>query len=174
MRGCASTQALISSMASPPSETSSLNERYAVTDMAEIIGIIGSSIAIANAAATLSRVLFDITETLKNARSEIADIAQTLSLLSGTLHFLADVLNTQQHLCKPTLFQNTRDIIGQYKQVDVELRKLIENPNQLARLTWHIKKAKVKSLLQRLEAIKTSLTLVLNVIQLAREEVIRP
>jgi hypothetical protein len=44
--------------------------------MAEVVGIIGSTIAIANSAATLSRALFNIVESIKNARREVANIVQ--------------------------------------------------------------------------------------------------
>lgn len=141
--------------------------------MAEIIGVIGSTIAIANSAAQLSRALFDIVQTFKNAREEIADIAHQLQILGGTLHSLWNIMHSQRNLCQPVLFDNTNAILHQYCKVDKELRKLIEGPKSLARLTWCIKKTKVKSLLKRIAAIKISLTLELTVVQFAREEVIR-
>jgi len=82
-------------------------------------------------------------------------------------------MHSQHNLCQPVLFDNTNVILQQYCKVDKELRKLIEGPKSLARLTWYIKKTKVKSLLKRVEAIKISLTLELTVVQFAREEVIR-
>lgn len=142
--------------------------------MAEVVGIIGSAIAIANSAATLSRALYEIVETIHNARREIADIAQQLQLLSGTLHMLWDYTHSQRHLCRPGLFHNTNAILEQYLQVDKDLRELVKTPKNLARLTWYIKQTKVKSLLKKVEAIKTSLSLALHVIQLAREEEVRP
>ncbi|KAH4259909.1 hypothetical protein HBI04_190300 [Parastagonospora nodorum] len=141
--------------------------------MAEIIGVIGSTIAIANSAAQLSRALFDIVQTFKNAREEIADIAHQLQILGGTLHSLWNIMHSQHNLCQPVLFDNTNAILHQYCKVDKELRKLIDGPKSLARLTWYIKKTKVKSLLKRVEAIKISLALELTVVQFAREEVIR-
>jgi hypothetical protein len=141
--------------------------------MAEILGIIGSSIAVANSAASLSRALFDVVEILRNTRKEIADIAEQLSFLSASLHLLADVIQSQSKLCKPALFTNTNAILRQYSYVDNELRKLIETPQSLARLMWIVKRTKVKTLLKKIEAIKTLLTLELNIIQLAREEVNR-
>jgi hypothetical protein len=142
--------------------------------MAEAIGIIGSILAIANSAATLSRALFDFVESIKNARKEIAYIAQQLSFLSGSLNTLADVISSQQDLFKAALYSNTNSILGQYRLVDNEVRKLVETPRTLARLTWCIERTKVKSLLREIEAIKTLLTLELNIIQLAREELHRP
>jgi len=142
--------------------------------MAEVLAIITSSITIANSAATLSRALFDVVESIKNARKEIACIAQQLSFLSGSLHFLAEVISSGQDLYKPTLYKNTSTILEQYKVVDAELRKLLETPRTLARLTWCFKRTKVKTLLREIEAVKTLLTLELSIIQLAREEAIRP
>jgi hypothetical protein len=143
-------------------------------DMAEIVGIIGSAIAVANSAGALSRALFDIVETIKNARKEIAEIAQQLHILSGTLHTLWDIMRTQPSLCRPVLFHNTEVILNQYRQVEKELRNLIDGPKNIARLTWYIVKPKVKALLKKVEAIKASLTLELIVVQLAREEFRRP
>jgi hypothetical protein len=86
--------------------------------MAEAIGIIGSILAVANSAATLSRALFDFVETIKNARKEIAYIAQQLSFLSGSLNTLADVISSQQDLFKAALYSNTKSILGQYRLGD--------------------------------------------------------
>jgi hypothetical protein len=86
--------------------------------MAEAIGIIGSILAVANSAATLSRALFDFVETIKNARKEIAYIAQQLSFLSGSLNTLADVISSQQDLFKAGLYSNTKSILGQYRLGD--------------------------------------------------------
>ena len=139
--------------------------------MAEIIGIIGTAITVANSAATLSCALFDFVETIKNARKEIAYIAQQLSLLSGSLLLLTEVVESQQSLCSPKLFQNTAAVLKQYGQVEIEIRKLLERPRTL---TWFVKKVKVKPLLQEIEAIKTLLSLQLSIIQLARTEVSQP
>jgi hypothetical protein len=77
-------------------------------------------------------------------------------------------------LCKPALFNNTSSIISRYEQVAAEIRLLINKPRSLARLTWPLKKRKAKGLLKKVEGIKSLLILELNVIRLAREEVVRP
>lgn len=66
--------------------------------MAEILGIIGLSIAVANTTATLSRALFDVVETFIHTREEIADIAQHLQHLLGTLYLLSDQISTCENL----------------------------------------------------------------------------
>jgi hypothetical protein len=141
--------------------------------MAEIIGIVGSVIAVANTTGALSRALFDIVETIKNARKEIAEIAHELQVMSLTLHTLCDIMRSQRDLFRPALADNTETILGQYLQVERDLTSLIDSPRNIARLTWYLVKPKVKSLLKKVEAIKASLTLQLMVVQLAREETLR-
>ncbi|KAH7079272.1 hypothetical protein BKA63DRAFT_262563 [Paraphoma chrysanthemicola] len=142
--------------------------------MAEVLGIISASITVAGTAAALSRALFDVVETLKHARKEIASIAQNLSFLSGSLHLLADLIRSQQSICRPALFANTEAIIQQYRRLEGEIKKLLQTPQSLARLSWCIKRNRAKSMLKEVEAIKSSLILEVNIIQLAREETIRP
>lgn len=142
--------------------------------MAEVLGVIASTIAIANSAATLSSALFDVVESIKNVRKDIASIARHLLFLSSNLQLLADFIGSQMNLYKSAFCENTHLILRQYLRIDCELKKLIERPHTLARLSWCIKKTKVRSLLREVEAIETLLTLELNIIQLAREEVRRP
>lgn len=142
--------------------------------MAEIFGVISASFTVAESAVILSRALFNVVEALKNARKEVRDIADQLSHLSGSLHTLADIMRSQQELCKPALFKNTKAIIARYYDVEAELKSLLVNPRSLARLSWCIKRTKVKSLLKNIEAIKSSIILELHVVQLAKEEGHRP
>ncbi|CAN9317819.1 unnamed protein product [Alternaria alternata] len=50
----------------------------------------------------------------------------------------------------------------------------IDTPQKLAGLKWLINKPKAKGLLKKVEGIKTALILELNIVRLAREEVVRP
>ncbi|EUC46119.1 hypothetical protein COCMIDRAFT_36207 [Bipolaris oryzae ATCC 44560] len=142
--------------------------------MAEVIGIVASAITIGASAAQLSLALFDVAHTIKNAPKQIAEIAEEFSLLSESLQTLADIIRTNQNVCKPALYQNTHTIISRYKQVDAEIKKLIDTPRKLAGLQWYINKPKAKGLLKKVEGIKTALILQLNIIRLAREEFTRP
>lgn len=91
-------------------------------------------------------------------------------MVSESLQTLADIIRANQNLCKPALFKNTHTIISRYKQVDAEIKKLIDTPRKLAGLQWYINKPKAKGLLKKVEGIKTALILELNIIRLAREE----
>lgn len=142
--------------------------------MAEAGGIVQSVLDSAASAAELSLALFNVAQTLDNAPNEVPEIAEGLSMFAEGLQTLADVINDNQSLCKDALFQSTRVILGRYGQVEAELKLLIETPEGLDNLRWYIKKPQVKSLLKKVEAIKTVLVLESNIIRLAREEASRP
>lgn len=145
--------------------------------MAEVVGLVASALTIAGVAASavqLSQALFTVAQTLKNAPQEIAEIAEEIQTLSGSLLTLDDFIEAHQSLFKPALFQNTKSILSRYVQVDKELRMLIDTPSKLVRLKWCIKRPKAKNLLKKVEAIKTALSLELSIVRLAREEFVRP
>ncbi|KAG9189626.1 hypothetical protein G6011_06494 [Alternaria panax] len=141
--------------------------------MADPLSIIASAITVGASAAQLSLALFSVVQTLRNAPREIAEIAEEISLLAESLQTLADIIRAHQNLCKPALFKNTDAIILRCKQVDAEIKKLIDTPQKLAGLKWLINKPKAKGLLKKVEGIKTALILELNIVRLAREEIIR-
>jgi hypothetical protein len=138
--------------------------------MAEVLGIVTSALTIGECAIRLSTDLFIVIRTFKNAPEEIAAIAEEMLSLSDSFQSLADIIKNHHTLCKPELFRNTEKILARYRQVDAELRKLIDTPQSLARLKWCIKKPKAKSLLKKVESIKMLLILELNLIRVAREE----
>lgn len=131
--------------------------------------------ATAQGAAKLSEVIFKVVLTFKNAPKEMAIIARELSLFSGSLQTLADVINHFETLCKPKFFASTKTIIHGYMQVEADLRKLIDKDTSEKRLKfrWCMQKPKAKNLLKRIEGIKSALTLELLILQLAKEEVVR-
>lgn len=142
--------------------------------MAEALGIIGSALTLGQAAAQLSLTLFSVAQTLKNAPTEIAEIAQEIQSLAENLQMLGDTIESDEDLFKPEFFKGTKCIIARYKEVDAELRELLDSSHKLARLRWVFRRTKAQILLKRVEGIKAALILNLNIVRLAREECIRP
>jgi len=103
-------------------------------------------------------------------------IASELSLFSGSLQSLADIINHYEKLCKPRFFDNTRTIIQGYKDVEKDLQKIIDTdlPEKLLKLRWIMLKPKAKNLLKRMESIKAALVLELQILQLAKEAITQP
>lgn len=124
-------------------------------------------IGAAHGAAQLAQALFKVTSTFKNAREEMAGIAQGLSQFSTSLQTLDEILKSNKNLCKPELQINTDKIIRGYHQVADELLKLLETSSNLRRFLWTIKKPKAKNLLRKIEGIKNALSMELSILQLA-------
>lgn len=99
--------------------------------------------------------------------------AEELSSISESLQTLADVIDINRNVCRQAIFKNTHIIISRYKQVDAEIKKLIDTPQKLAGLQWYLNKPKAKGLMKKVEGIKVALILELNIIRLAREEFTR-
>ncbi|KAF2279537.1 uncharacterized protein EI97DRAFT_370831 [Westerdykella ornata] len=141
--------------------------------MAEPVSIIASAITVGVTAAQLSFTLFNVAQTFKNARAEISEIAHELSGLSQTLETLGDLLQAYQPVCKPALFRQVLSILTRFKEVEEKLKKKLYNPRPLRRLRWFFNAPVAKTLLKKVESIKTSLTLVIGLVQLASEEIKR-
>ncbi|CBX94530.1 predicted protein [Plenodomus lingam JN3] len=151
--------------------------RFVLVIMAEVVGLVASALTIAGVAASaiqLSQALFSVAHALKNAPYEIAEIAEEIRCLSSSLLTLDEFIIAHQSLFKPALFENTKSILSRYVQVDKELRKLTDDPKKLARLAWYLRRHKAKSLLKKVEGIKTALSLELSIVRLAQEEISRP
>jgi DNA repair ATPase RecN len=141
--------------------------------MADPLSIVASAITVAATAANISKGLFTIAETLKNAPREIADIAEDISIQSQSLVTLAEVIEAHKSLCKPDLYKQIDVILRRFKQVEEELKKLTCSRKKLERLQWFFRKPKAKALLCKIEVIKNSLILELNIVRLAADEVKR-
>lgn len=138
--------------------------------MADPISVLGLAITVGAAGAQLSLTLFDIANTIKYATEEISEVAADLSTLSSILTQLSDVLNEQQSLCKPQLFKSMQSILERFKDIEDQLKKITGGPKTLKHVKWFFRKPKTKVLLKKVESVKAALTLVLNIIQLAKEE----
>jgi hypothetical protein len=136
--------------------------------MADPLSIIASAITVGATAAQLSLALFNITQTVKNAPKEIAEIAEEISTLSASLTVLGEVLQWQQSICKPELFVQIRTTLARFNSIEEQLQKLTEK-TRLERLKWFFKGPKSKGLLKKVESIKSALNLILNIIRLATE-----
>ncbi|KAF2733132.1 hypothetical protein EJ04DRAFT_469014 [Polyplosphaeria fusca] len=141
--------------------------------MADPLSIVASAITVAATAASISKALFTIAETLKNAPREIADIAEDISIQSQSLVTLAELIEAHKTLCKPDFFHQVNNILRRFKLVEEELKKLTCNEKRLKALRWFFRKPKAKALLNKIEAIKSSLILELNIIRIAADELKR-
>lgn len=136
--------------------------------MADPLSIIAGISGIAVASAQLANSLHTLCDRAMHAPSAIRDLSSNMSLLSGILDAVADVLDKGKGVCKPQVLSNTSSILKRMKRVQKEVRKIIkQNRGLRARISWALNFAKVAELLQRIEALKSALTLLLLTVQLA-------
>lgn len=138
--------------------------------MAEIAGLVASALTVGEAAAQLSLALFKVARAVKNAPNEIADIAEEMTGLSASLMVLADILDRHRLLCRQRLLDHADSILQRFGRIREDLDKLTRSGSKLRRLKWFFDGPKAKGLLKKVDGIKTSLNLLLNIIHLAREQ----
>lgn len=131
--------------------------------------------ATAEGAAQLSSVVFKVVSTFRNAPQEMAAIANGLLQFSESLHTLAEIIDQYQTLYKPAALESIKTTMRGYKELEVDLKKLIDTDTheKLKKLRWCMQKPKAKNLLKRIESIKQGLTLQLAILQLAKNEATR-
>jgi hypothetical protein len=140
--------------------------------MADPISVIGLVVGVGAVAAKLSLALFEVSYVIKHAPSEISDIAADLSTLSGLFTELGSLFQCAEALYKPELFRTTTLVLDKFEEVRQQLEKIVGTKKKLRRLRWLFEASKARDLLRKIECIKSSLTLIFSVIQLARQQVI--
>lgn len=136
--------------------------------MADPFSIVAGVSGVAIACAQVANSVYTLCDRAASAPHCIREIASNMLLLSSILDTLAEVLDKEKGVYKPQVLGNTQSILKRIKRVQKEVRKILkQNRGLRARIKWALNWAKVMELLQRIEALKSGLTLVLLTIQLA-------
>ena len=137
-----------------------------------MLELVASVITVAGTAAHLSLALFRVAQTVKHAPEEISGIAQEMSSLSNSLNILADVLNTYRDICTPKLIKEMEAVLLRFQQVQGELDHLTRDRGKktIKRLKWFFDGPRAKTLLRKVESIKSALTLMLVTMRFAAEQ----
>ncbi|KAI1114886.1 hypothetical protein F5Y14DRAFT_460976 [Nemania sp. NC0429] len=131
------------------------------------LSIIGSIAGISTAGISLSRAIYDVISSVRNAPKEVSDIAKGLCDLSITLKELRRVLNGGRDVYRRKLIRRLASAIRRVGQVQGEIKSLLEGTSSLAKLKWIFRKSKVTELLYAIESHKTSISLILQTMILA-------
>jgi len=139
--------------------------------MADPLSAIAGIAGIAVASVQLSNALYQTGDRLTNAPRAIRDVASNMSLLSSILENMDDVLHRAKDICKPRIIQDTVEILNRVKEIQKEVRKIVKRQRGLrGRVGWVFNFGKVSELLDKIEALKSAMNLVLWTIQLAMEQ----
>jgi hypothetical protein len=148
--------------------------------MAEVVGLAASIIQIAGAGTKLSIALYNFANSAAKADYEVSNIADDVQLTTSALNGVGKVLEEEdaQSVIKKEAIVHANGIIKRCESVFDEIRLLIEKRQKagqdgkislsaLGKLAWPMKEQRVQLLKQKLESLKTSLLVLLGVLQLA-------
>lgn len=149
--------------------------------MAELFGLAASIIQIAGAGAKLSTALYTFVSSAARADHEINDIADDVQITANALEGVGLVFSdeTSQSVVSVKAMQDARNLITRCEAVFEEIRELVEKRRKvgkggksggltaLGKLSWPMKEQRVQLLRSRLESLKSSLMLLLQVLKLA-------
>ncbi|KAM0245938.1 hypothetical protein ACHAP5_005089 [Fusarium lateritium] len=130
------------------------------------LSIIASIAGIATAGVQLSKTLFHLTETYRNAPREIRSMAIEMSDLTVTLEHLRDILTTGHAYTKPLFFEGVRNVIKNIQSTQLEIQRLarkVDDQPIFARFKWH----KSTRLLSDIDKHKVTLTLQITILSAA-------
>lgn len=150
--------------------------------MADPLSITASIVGIASTGIQLSTTLYSYTETVINADKNIREIARDLSITSSVITELGALLGQDdagQLQCESALTTAREAVHGceeVFKEIQKELNKSLDlegngmSPmSKLKRLKWPLVEPKLNVLQVRLERLKNTLVLMLNVVTYARK-----
>ncbi|KAF2681412.1 hypothetical protein K458DRAFT_420584 [Lentithecium fluviatile CBS 122367] len=147
--------------------------------MAEVIGLAASIVQIAGAGVQLSTTLYNFVGAASRADSDIADIADDVQLTANTLDSVGKVFERVGGKCvvskkaiqdAESLIKRCEAVFGEIHQMIDKRRKMGKDGKKLSTLgkfSWPLKEPRVELLRKRLDSLKASLQLLLQVLLLA-------
>ncbi|KAK0639167.1 hypothetical protein B0T16DRAFT_360466, partial [Cercophora newfieldiana] len=135
------------------------------------LSIIGSVAGVATAGVSLVSVLFEAIDTYRNAPKEISTIARGIQELSFILDHLVEVLSDGREIYTKLLRNSVLTAVNQIDDVHEEVWDLIERGESgFGRVKWTFRKSKMRDLVVRIEAQKSTIQLVCTTLLLAMQQ----
>jgi len=118
----------------------------------------------------LSKTLYEIITTIQAGKEEIREIAEHVSLLNLVLEGLQDVLDHEKLHLRPALEESAHTIVSRCESIFKSIEKHTgDGEGRMAsKVVWYFKRVRVKPLRASLESLKSTLNVLLHVIQLAK------
>ncbi|KAI0428685.1 hypothetical protein F5Y09DRAFT_343398 [Xylaria sp. FL1042] len=131
------------------------------------LSVIASIAGVSTAGISLSRAIYDIISTIRNAPKEVSDIARGLCDLSFILRELRRVLKDGQDIYRKRLIRHVASAIKRVGRVQSEIEELLDIRGGGTKLRWAFRKSKVTELLYTIESHKTGINMILQTMMLA-------
>ena len=129
---------------------------------------------VAIAGVQLSKALYDLYSTVRTSHQEIQDVANNVSLLAMVLEELDGVLRDDELNYRPQLREAAQSIALRCASVFKDIRKHTGTDRGLKgekfyeKIAWYFKRERVKPLRSSLECLKSTLNILLHIVQLAK------
>ena len=129
---------------------------------------------VATVGVQLSKSLYDLYSTVRTSRQEIQDVANHVSLLAMVLEELTGVLCDDELNYKPQLRDAAESIARRCASIFKDIREQIGSDPTLKgnklheKVAWYFKRERVKRLRCSLESLKSTMSILLHVVQLAK------
>ena len=150
--------------------------------MAEVVGLAASIIQIAGAGVKLSTALYTYVGSAARADQDISDIAGDVALTSNVLDCVGTVFkeDDSKSVISKRAVEDASGIIKRCEAVFEEINQLVEKRRKTSKdgkkttstfgkLMWPMKEQRVELLRRRLDSLKTSLLVLLEVLRFAGE-----
>ena len=129
---------------------------------------------VAIAGVQLSQILYDLYSKVRTSREEIQDVANNVSLLAMVLEELDGVLCNDELHYRPQLREAAQSIALRCASIFKDIRQHTGTERELKgakfyeKVAWYFKRERVKPLRSSLESLKSTLNILLHVVQLAK------
>lgn len=129
---------------------------------------------VAIAGVQLSNFLYDLYSKVRTGREEIQDVANNVSLLAMVLEELDGVLCDDEVQYRPQLREAAQSIALRCASIFKDIQKHTGTDRELKgekiyeRVVWYFKRERVNPLRSSLESLKSTLNILLHVVQLAK------
>ncbi|KUJ21211.1 uncharacterized protein LY89DRAFT_681800 [Mollisia scopiformis] len=136
----------------------------------DAIGFIASIAQLAGAGLTLSKALYEYSSSVSNAPKKLNDLAQDVQLTSPVLERLSEVFTeaTMRAFVRPGALHTAQEAIAGCSDIFGEMRVLIEEGRKgMGKFMLPFKESKIQLLNARLASLKSTLQLLLQVLQYA-------
>ena len=135
---------------------------------------VASIAGVATAGFQLSKCLYDLHTAVRMSRQEIQDAANNVSLLAMVLEELDAVLIQDEMHYKPELRQAAQAIVARCATIFRDIRKHTgtdkgqKGKRVSEKAAWYFRRERVRPLQTNLETLKSTMNILLHVVQLAK------
>lgn len=127
------------------------------------ISVLGTAAGVATTAAQISLSLYEIADRIKNAPKEMIAIAEHMQTFSSILNTLQENLEEHPDLFQPRIYEDTGMLVARLKIEQDAVHRLVKKYSGLHRIKWAFRKPIAGVILSRIEGLKSSLHVVLQV-----------